>query len=329
MGLLAELVSLAALWKVSLLVEHWGLRGQMSYPEKLGQFRARFKTKDLADAYEAHIRAFGQEPDWAHTAHLEGLRYAVEELRSSVEKLSENLRVAEERGEAALARIGKLEKELSLARLATSPSPEVAEWQEFMDTVMAGPQAEGPCGEAGARPKTLPSASPSDVPPVPPPQSPSEADEEISTEPMYRIFPSSGPHRFNDCYANYRARSPDELAMAEAILRNLNFTREDSNNIITHTLYHERFIVLADPRMNGIIEFCVFTSEQAAQLKEHKRRTCRTERFGVVDYPQCVPEIPRTFKRLLSEACRVLAKRDEAARNKLKERNERPKRIKG
>jgi hypothetical protein len=48
-----------------------------------GRFCARFKTKDEADAYEAHVRAFGQEPDWAHTADLE-------ELKLNVEKLSDD-----------------------------------------------------------------------------------------------------------------------------------------------------------------------------------------------------------------------------------------------
>jgi len=33
--------------------------------QKNGRFRRRFKTKDVADSYEAHVKAFGAEPDWA------------------------------------------------------------------------------------------------------------------------------------------------------------------------------------------------------------------------------------------------------------------------
>lgn len=38
--------------------------GEIRHP-KAGRFRKRFKTKNLADAYEAHIKAHGAEPDWA------------------------------------------------------------------------------------------------------------------------------------------------------------------------------------------------------------------------------------------------------------------------
>jgi hypothetical protein len=79
-----------------------------------GRFRARFKTKDQADAYEAHIRAFGQEPDWAHTADIE-------ELKGRVEKFSEDLRAADERQRAAEERIRKLEEEVAAEGRAFGP----------------------------------------------------------------------------------------------------------------------------------------------------------------------------------------------------------------
>ena len=41
-----------------------------------------------ADAYEAYVRAFGQEPEWAHTADLE-------ELKLNVEKLSDDMRAVD------------------------------------------------------------------------------------------------------------------------------------------------------------------------------------------------------------------------------------------
>jgi chromosome segregation ATPase len=105
------------------------------YKHKIaGRFRARFKTKDEADAYEAHVRAFGQEPDWAHTADIE-------ELKRAVEKVSDDLRSAEER-------IRKLEEELSLTRrdiaALTPPEPtelpeatEMKQWEAPRDTFRA------------------------------------------------------------------------------------------------------------------------------------------------------------------------------------------------
>lgn len=38
--------------------------GEVRHPRN-GRFRRRFITKDKADAYETHIKAFGEEPDWA------------------------------------------------------------------------------------------------------------------------------------------------------------------------------------------------------------------------------------------------------------------------
>jgi hypothetical protein len=40
--------------------------GEAKHP-KLGRVRRRFKTKDLAEAYETHVRAHGEEPAWALT----------------------------------------------------------------------------------------------------------------------------------------------------------------------------------------------------------------------------------------------------------------------
>jgi chromosome segregation ATPase len=102
-----------------------------------GRFRARFKT-DEADAYEAHVRAFGQEPDWAHTADLE-------ELKRTVEKLSDDLRAAEER-------VSRLEEELSLTRrdiaaLTPPEDTELKEWQAPRDTFKASDREAQPKGD--------------------------------------------------------------------------------------------------------------------------------------------------------------------------------------
>ena len=106
-----------------------------------GRFRRRFKTKEEADAYEADVRASGQEPEWAHTADLE-------ELKRTVEKLSDGLKAAEER-------IRKLEQELSLTRrdiaaLTTAEPTELPEDTELKerkalrDTFKAPDQAAQP-----------------------------------------------------------------------------------------------------------------------------------------------------------------------------------------
>lgn len=242
-----------------------------------GRFRARFKTKDEADAYEAHVRAFGQEPDWAHTADLE-------ELKGTVEKLSDDLRAAEER-------IKQLEEELSLTRrdIAALTPPEVGElkeWQALRDTFKAPDRA-------AAQPK---------------------GDDRRKTERLYRIHPSWPPLLLGEDFRkrkNPNPRSPIELA--EAVLRDLNFQKDVSDKVVTYKLCNERFIVLADPREEGWLRFFVYEETTHSRERPTKRRTFRTERFGVS--PRLERDIPAEFRRRLSQACRVLVARAEAARN--------------
>jgi hypothetical protein len=252
--------------------------------ETAGQFRARFKTKDQADAYEAHIRAFGLEPDWAHTAD-------VGELASSVEKLSEDLRAAEERQRASEERCRKLEDELAATRrdIVTLMRPEVTalddelkERQALRNTFTATvDNSEG--SDETAQPK---------------------ADEETE-QLLYQIYPSS-LYSLNHG-RRYTPRSPDKLAAAEQLLSDLNFQKDVSDNIVTHTFYHDHYTVLADPRRKGGIWFCVFNEGQV-----RRTRAFRTEVFFVSDYD--VSDIRRTFRWRLSRACMALAKRDKAAR---------------
>jgi hypothetical protein len=247
-----------------------------------GRFRARFKTKDEADAYEAHVRAFGQEPDWAHTADLE-------ELKLNVEKLSDDLRVAEER-------IRKLEEELSLTRrditALTQPKAtelpedtELKEWhQAFRDTFKALDQAAQPKG-----------------------------DERRGTERLYRIEPLLPPQRLGEIDDYKRPRRPDEWAAAEEFLRGLNFQTEESDNVVAYKLCHEHFVVLADPRADGEINFCVFDSDEIAQLAERRRRRVTTVKFRLLDWgtddlPDWRDDLVAKFRQCLSEACSSLAR---------------------
>jgi hypothetical protein len=260
------------------------------------RFRGRFPDERKARMFMDHcsefhqkpnwanVRAFGQEPDWAHTADLE-------ELKLNIEKLSDDLRVAEER-------IRKLEEELSLMRrdIAALRPPEATElpedielkeWEALRDTFKAADQAAQPKG-----------------------------GERRRTERLYRVHPSWPPLMLAEhCKwrRNSNPRSPDELAAGEELLRDLNFQTEVSDNVVTYKLCHERFIVLADPRGEGWLRFCVYEETTHSGERRSKRRTFRTERFSVSDLRS---ELGRDeFRRRLSQACRVLVARAEAARN--------------
>jgi hypothetical protein len=275
-------------WTVD-IPELRGIDGvSITHPRFRGRFPDERKTRMFMDHCNefhekpdwAHVRAFGQEPDWAHTADFE-------ELKRTVEKLSDDLRT-----------VRKLEKELSLTRrdiaalTKATELPEdtdLKEWRAFRDTFKALDQ--------GGQPKE---------------------DERRRRERLYRVNPSRPPlllGEYRVWCSNSNPRSPDELAAAEEVLRDLNFQTELSDNVVTYKLHHERFIVLADPREEGSLRFCVYEETTHSAKRQTKRRTFRTEVFYVSDWRQRAPDILAEFKRSLSRVCGVLDARAEAARN--------------
>src|SRR5262249_43523362 len=129
------------------------------------------------------------------------------------------------------------------------------------------------------------------------------------TEPLYRIEPLLPPRR-RDEVGHERPRRPDEWAAAEEFLRALNFQTEESDNVVTYKLCHEHFVVLADPRVDRAIGFCVFDSDEVAQLAERQRkRRVATVKFKVSDWwPYDVKDdVVAKFRECFSEACVRLA----------------------
>lgn len=253
-------------WTVD-IPELRGIDGiSITHPRFRGRFPDERKARmfmDYCNEYHkkpdwAHVRAFGQEPDWAHTVDLEGPKL-------NVEKLSDDLRAAEER-------IRKLEDELSLTR------------RDLAALAAAQPNA----------------------------------DNGRKTDRLYRIHPSWSPLLLGEDrlgHHNSNPRSPDELAAAEERLRHLNFQTEVCDNVITYKLCHERFIVLADPREEWSLRFCVYEETTHSAKRQTKRRTFRTEGFSVSDWRGLERDISAEFRRGLSRVCGVLVARAEAARN--------------
>jgi hypothetical protein len=127
-------------------------------------------------------------------------------------------------------------------------------------------------------------------------------DERRRTERVFLTDPSLPPQLFDEhlySFSSGKARSADELAMAEERLRSLNFQIDVNDNVIAYKFRHEHFLVLADPRTAGRIEFRVFNSERP------KRRIGTTETFHLLDILK--NDLPAKFKERLSEACGRLA----------------------
>src|SRR5258708_2678522 len=56
--------------------------GEIRHP-KAGRFRKRVRTKELAEAYESHIKAHGEEPDWAKPS----AEYAADSFKAVADEL--------------------------------------------------------------------------------------------------------------------------------------------------------------------------------------------------------------------------------------------------
>jgi len=126
-----------------------------------------------------------------------------------------------------------------------------------------------------------------------------KVEERRRTERVFMTDPSSSPQLCDEHLWSGKPRSADELAAAEDRLRGLNFQIEVNDNVVAYKFCHEHFLVLADPRTAGRIEFRVFDSERP------KRRARTIETFHLLDTWK--NDLPAKFRERLSEACARLA----------------------
>jgi hypothetical protein len=125
-------------------------------------------------------------------------------------------------------------------------------------------------------------------------------EERRRTERVFLIDPSSPPKLFDEHLFGEKRRSPEELAAAEERLRGLDFRVEVDQNVVAYKFPYEHYLVLADPRKAGRIEFRVFNNEGT------KRRTARrSETFYLLD--TWSNNLAEKFKDRLSQACMLLA----------------------
>jgi hypothetical protein len=133
-----------------------------------------------------------------------------------------------------------------------------------------------------------------------------KGDERRRTERLYRIDPSFPPQRLDEI-GHKRPRGPDDWAAAEQLLRGLNFQTEERDDGVTYKLRHEHFVVLADPRADGEIGFCVFDSDEVALLAERRsKKRVTILKFWV--YDSWAHDVVATFKQRLSDACSRLVR---------------------
>jgi hypothetical protein len=116
---------------------------------------------------------------------------------------------------------------------------------------------------------------------------------------VFLIDPSAPPLLLDEHLWSEKPRCLEEWDAVEERLRGLNFQKEVTENAVSYKLYHENFVVLADPRKADRIEFRVFNAEKP------KRRIHIHKTFHLLD--SWKNDLSAKFKERLSEACSLLA----------------------
>jgi hypothetical protein len=263
-----------------------------------GEFRRLFETKDLADLYESCVRAIGEEPDWARKEKRAAEKSAAEQRVSQLEEeLYSARRVTVELMPDELAKLLKsyhsctspeellqwkievVERIVSLAEI----EPEASYFEKrgycplckrgsigslpgykipggLEDHLWGGsharrcPVTEAAFENAEFRLRNTFEASAE--------AAKRKMDERRRTERVFLTDPSSPPKLLDEALDFFdKTRSSEELAAAEERLRSINFEVEVTDNVVAYKFRHEHYLVLADPRKAGRIEFGVFDSE--------------------------------------------------------------------
>jgi hypothetical protein len=121
-----------------------------------------------------------------------------------------------------------------------------------------------------------------------------KAEQRKATERVLLINPTEKPVLFDERLSFRDPRSPEQLANAEQRLRDLGFAIETNGNIIAYKFVHEDWLVLADPRGEGRIEFTVFKHSG----KKQKRQSGQ---FYLLD--SWSVDLPGKFHKRLLQCC--------------------------
>jgi len=104
------------------------------------------------------------------------------------------------------------------------------------------------------------------------------------TEMMYRVSPGNEPKLLDEgCNSWSPARSPEQLIFAEERLKSLGFQSLTDNNIRTWTDEQGDYVVYADPRQAGRIEFEVWRKPLPKRLAHNSRHRYLAGRFHLRD----------------------------------------------
>jgi hypothetical protein len=122
-----------------------------------------------------------------------------------------------------------------------------------------------------------------------------------TTERVVLIDPTQPPLLFDEHLWTTKPRSPEQLATAEQRLRDLGFEIEINGNVVAYRLVNDEWLVLADPRAAGRIDFAVFNQSG----KKRKRRMLGRDKFYLLD--SWSADLPGKFRKRLHESCEDVA----------------------
>jgi hypothetical protein len=135
-----------------------------------------------------------------------------------------------------------------------------------------------------------------------------QTEQRRKTERVYLLDPSGLPKLFDeDSWHLRETRSPEQLAEAEQRLRKFGFETEINGNVVAYTLMHEGWLVLADPRQVGRIDFTVFANPSG---KRPSRKNPGRSHFQFRD--EWRRDALARFMAALAQAVEKLPKKKEA-----------------
>jgi hypothetical protein len=110
-----------------------------------------------------------------------------------------------------------------------------------------------------------------------------EIDRRKQTETLYQIAPDREPELMDAGYSLHRARSEKSLSWAEDRLQELGFKKTLQDRVKSYTQEHEAFIVYADLREEGRIEFVVYKLPIPERGRYSRRPFAMHPQFVVMD----------------------------------------------
>jgi hypothetical protein len=103
-------------------------------------------------------------------------------------------------------------------------------------------------------------------------------NERKKMETLFKVDPRRPPELIDEFLFSGQPRNEQGFKFTEQRLLALGFNKEVDQRVVSYTLHHDDYIVLADPRLPTSIGFCVF------QDRAPKKMTgTDTDRFGLPD----------------------------------------------